>query len=396
MSDSNTHLHPNRDIHVSNIFMRYLQYLDINMYYIILPLIGLEFLPDLHWIKLSASFYFAGLAVASFSSAFLIHHLNFKKTTLLTIALFMTGCILAIISQHFVLVLISRTLSGFAVGLIPSLVRSRYHQMDRKHIHSTLMIQNSFTRWAPMLAMFLAACFAAWFHWKAVFVFLLAYAALMFFWTSKATFQPLKKHPLSPLTCYKKLLTNTAFVSWAFASGFLAASVTAMMFISVFILHFEWAVDIHQAGIWLALTYTSAAIVSSIGVYLTRYFNKRVFLILGFALMLGAPLLISTFSDHHHLSMLSLLSFIAMFLAGFSLASPLYITHAAKLSEKISAPAGFALTATAYNIANVIILVFAAHIHYYQGKALAIYLFGLLALSSICAGVSFLLAKKKH
>jgi MFS transporter, DHA1 family, multidrug resistance protein len=358
------------------------------MYYVILPLIGLEFFSNLHWVKLSTSFYFFGVALASFLSSFILHYLNFKRTAYSIIIFFMASSLLTLFSQHLLTIFVGRILSGFALGSIPTLVRSIYHQVKQEKMSLMLMVQNIFTRWVPILSMFIAGYLSLWFDWKAIFVFLLVYVLLLFLWIRKMTFQQITKPKFSILICYKKLLTAPSFLAWIFAYGLLFSCVPIAIFISTFVLHFYWNVNVHLAATLIALAYAGYAIFSMLGVFLIRYLSKHLFLFLGFILMFSSAILMLIASIFLEPSLTAYLLYVALFLAGLSLVAPIYLQRSAELSSNINTPTGFALSTTSAYITSSLVLASLAHFHH-QAMVLAIYLLALLSSSLIFGALSF-------
>lgn len=382
-----------------NIGMKYLQYLDINMYFMVLPLIALEFLRISYWVRFTTSLYFFSFGFAVFFSGVVIDYWGVKRVTKIVIPAFMLGNLIGYLPLDYGWFVVGRFISGFCLGFLPTIVRVVTSRIDLSGMPRLLMAQTIFVSWAPAVAMLVAGFFSMWFGWRSIYLFLIAFSLLLFIYLA---FLFRVMHPdvnneskgslLTWLKNYRELLANRVFVCWILACAFVASGVAVYFLLAMFLFSHTLHYSHHVIGVMMLSIFAAMFVSSFLGRPLLTKLGKQKLTCIGLALMVIGAVAMLVLALLFPPVWWAILMPMLVYMLGFGFVSPLYIGNACALSSSVSVAAGTALMATAHSLVNTINGALVAHFSIVTALPMSIYLLVLLAIALVLSLVYLKLA----
>lgn len=171
---------------------------------------------------------FAGLALGQLFAGPLSDSIGRKKGIYGGLALFVVGCLIAYFSQSFEWMLAGRFIQGMGAAcpriITIAIVRDRYEGRDMARVMSYIMGVFIFV---PAIAPTIGQGIMHIFDWRAVFLFFLVIAGIVFIWLSKRLQETLNEEDIRPFTLpviwegIKHVCSNRMTICYTIAAGFI-------------------------------------------------------------------------------------------------------------------------------------------------------------------------------
>lgn len=367
-----------------------LRYFDSYAYFIVLPFIDIKYVNLGQLLQVSTLLYFIAISFSVFFSGMIIDRYGVKKPIFLSLGLLMAGSAISGFSQGLVSQSVGRTLSGFGLGMLPTLIRIFAFSIDKKHVGGVISFLNSFKNASAIIAMLVAGFMISWVGWRGVFYIIFIFMCIELVWIflySKNVFIQYGPATQFPIKNLKVLLANPACLSWIIACGSLAStSVLFVLTLSITLskqLHYLS----HNISYILSIIYFVAGVASIINYYLLKKVQRWWLAICGYLIMLSAIIILLALYQHKFEDIYLYAAII--YFVGFSVASPVFIGRTIRLSKYVSIAWGTALMTTVFNLFNGANSYLMHYVYIDNSTKLGLYLACLLGISLFFGLLSF-------
>lgn len=287
-----------------------------------LPSIGHQFHLPLNYTQLTVSLFLIGFSVSQLFYGPISDRTGRKGPLLFGAMLFTCGSLVCAFAPSFVILCLGRILQGLAVGsglsLARVILRDCYSGAQLSVRTAQLGIFVSIT---PAAAPFIGGLLQEFFGFRAVFLFLVCYGALLLYLLTfhfKETLKVPEKELNLRLICrhYKQLLTNFHFMHYVLISGIAFSAIILYVNIVPFIVQDEMHLSAQTNGNILLFSALGVALGCYITSRMVRSYPARKLLGIGLSLLILTGILLITTRYFFGLSLFALVPLI--FLATLS------------------------------------------------------------------------------
>lgn len=312
-----------------------------------LPHIARQLHTQAAWAQLLLVIYYLSYGVSQFLYGPLMDWLGRRWLTLMGLAIFMLGSIIGMLAPAIYLLWLGCFLQGLGIGMSGVLARAIPRDLfDGKALVAANSWMNAAIVIMPLLAPIIGGYLQEHGGWRANFVLLLIYSALVLLWVIKdfsETKQSSAKQSFSfsqAVYQYRQVLSNHQFQAYIICATIAFMSVPAFEVTGTFILQNVIGVSPVMFG-WLSLIpFVGFVIGNFTAKRLVHVWSAQNLLLCGSWVMLLASALLIIPGWLHYVTILAFLAPTTLFLLGAGMVIPIVITGAMEPFVSLAGTAG--------------------------------------------------------